>query len=245
MQKHEIDDWLGPGVSSRCRRQDARTIEDVAKMRDDPVLDIAACHLPPQKALERGDAAIGDPARHNQAEVVEVGGHVERKAMTGDPARETNADCRQLIATHPRAGEPFDAMRRDAVIACCANQNLFEVANVPVNVAAIGLEVDNGVADELTGAVIGDVAATSCFVDVDASSCQLIGRREDVAAPAVPPHAERQDVRMFEEEQQIVHLASLPFIDERALQRECVVVRDEPERPNLKLPWGPSAQSCA
>ena len=114
-----------------------------------------------------------------------------------------------------------------------------------MDVAAIGLEVDNGIADELTGAVIGDVAATSCFVDVDASSRKLIGRGEDVAAPAVPPHAERQDVWMFEEEQQIVHLTSLPFIDERALQRECVVVRDEPERPNLKLSWGPSAQSCA
>ena len=165
--------------------------------------------------------------------------------MTGDPAREADADCRQLFATDPYAGETLGAMRGDAVIACRANQYFFEVTDVPVDVAAIGLQIDDGIADELTGAVIGDVATTPCFVNVDASSGQLIGRREDVAAPAVAPHAESQDVRMFQEQQQIVQLAPLPFIDERALQRKCFVVRDEPERPNLKLPWRPSVQSSA
>jgi hypothetical protein len=52
-------------------------------------------------------------------------------------------------------------------------------------------------------------------------------------------------MRMFEEQQQIVDPASLPFIDERALHRECFVVRDEPEPPNLKLSRDPSLQSCA
>ena len=41
------------------------------------------------------------------------------------------------------------------------NHHLFQIANVTVNVTAIRAQVDDGVADELTGTVIRDVPAAS------------------------------------------------------------------------------------
>ena len=46
---------------------------------------------------------LGDAARHDQLEVIEVGGHVEREAVARNPARDAHADRTQLIGADPRA----------------------------------------------------------------------------------------------------------------------------------------------
>ena len=92
----------------------------------------------------------------------------------------------------------------DAEVGRRPNQHFFEIAHVAVDVAAIGLEIDDRIADELPGPVVGDVAAAAGLVDLDAARRERIRRREDVRAPAVAAHAERQDVRMLDEQQHVV-----------------------------------------
>jgi hypothetical protein len=53
-------------VSRRC---DNDAVEDVAEMSDKSIFDVAPLELLAQKTFERGDAAVGDPARHYQVEV--------------------------------------------------------------------------------------------------------------------------------------------------------------------------------
>ena len=48
-------------------------------------------------------------------------------------------------------------------------------------------------------------------------------------AAAVAAHAEREHVRMLDEQQQIADAAGAPLLDERALQRERLGVRHEAE----------------
>ena len=86
-----------------------------------------------------------------------------------------------------------------------------------MHVAAIRLQVENRIADDLSGTVIRDVSSASGLVDVDAASRQRIGRGQDVRAAAVTANAEREDVGMFDEEQEIADAAVPALLDERAL----------------------------
>ena len=98
-----------------------------------------------------------------------------------------------------------------------------------MHVAAIRLEVHDGIADDLAGAVIGDVAAAAGLVDLDAARVQHLGRREDVRASAVAADTERQHVRMLDEQQQVADAVRSPILDERALDLERVRVRYDAE----------------
>ena len=88
------------------------------------------------------------------------------------------------------------AMRigRDPVVGRCSDQHFFEIANVAMDVAAIGIQVDDRIADDLSGPVIRDVAAAPGFVHLDAARGQRFVGRENVSAAAVSANAEREDI---------------------------------------------------
>src|SRR4029079_11482197 len=120
------------------------------------------------------------PAGNDQTEIVEVGRDVEGEAMAGDPAGNPNPDGRQLFGAHPDAGESLDPAGRHAVVGGSPNQHLLEVAHVAVHVAPLRLQVEDRIADDFPGTVVGDVAAASRFVDLDAAPRQRIVGRENV-----------------------------------------------------------------
>ena len=76
-----------------------------------------------------------------------------------------------------------------------------EVAHVAPHVAAIGLEIEDGVGHELAGAVVGDVAAPPGLVEGDAEppARGLVG--EDVRRLGAAP--ERDDRVVLEEEERV------------------------------------------
>jgi hypothetical protein len=86
-----------------------------------------------------------------------------------------------------------------------------------MDIAPIGSQVDDGVAHDLAWAVVGDAAAATGFVDVDASGGERLGRRQDVRAPAVAPNTERKHVRVFDQKEQIADRTGAAVVDERAL----------------------------
>ena len=83
------------------------------------------------------------------------------------------------------------------------DQHLLEVAHVPMHVAAIGLQIDDGIADELAGTVIRDVAAAAGLEQPDAGRRERLRRREDVRPIVAGLDAERDDGGMFEQQQLI------------------------------------------
>ena len=101
--------------------------------------------------------------------------------MAGDPARDAHADCPNLIGADPRAGEPLDAAALQPEISRGSNHDLFEIAHVLVHVAPVGPQVDDRVADDLSGPVIGDVAAAARLVHLDPPRREQIRRRQSDA----------------------------------------------------------------
>ena len=93
--------------------------------------------------------------------------------------------------------KPATRPRVDPVFGDRANKNCFEIAHVTVHVAAVGIQVDDRVADDLPWTMIGDVASAPRLVHVDAACREHVRRRQDMSAAAVAANAERQDVRML------------------------------------------------
>src|SRR5262245_18404861 len=99
----------------------------------------------------------------NQIEMAEVRGVVQRKAMAGDPAGNSDADGSELFLADPHSFEPVDSSGLDAVVPRDSYEHLFEIANVTVHMTPVGLQVDDGIADDLSRTVVGYVAAATGF----------------------------------------------------------------------------------
>ena len=151
--------------------------------RDDGGFYLSHWDGPAQQPRQRGHAPVGDAARHDQVELREVGVHVEREAVARDPARDADADGRELVRRRPRRrSAPARALGRDAEVGRRPDQHLFEVAHVAVHVAAIRPQIDDRIADELAGTVVGDVAAAARLEQLDAARRERLRRGEDVRA---------------------------------------------------------------
>ena len=98
-----------------------------------------------------------------------------------------------------------------------ADHDLFEIAHVLVHVAAIRPQVQDGIADDLPGAVIGDVAAAARLVHLDLPRGEQIGRGDQVRSRRIGLDAKRDDMRVLEQEKEIGHAPGPPLFDERAL----------------------------
>src|SRR5512138_1900550 len=200
-------------------------------MRGDSLFDIRPIDRAAQQSRDRRDTALGNTTRHDQIEVVEIGSDVQREPVARNPSGDADANRRKLVATDPDAGESFDAPGVDAVVARGTNQHVFEVADVAVDVAAIRPEIDDGIPDDLAGSVVGDVAAASGLVHLDAAGRKRFGRREDVTTATIAAYAKRQYVRMLDEQEQIADVIRAPLFNERPLQRERLGIAHHPETP--------------
>jgi hypothetical protein len=158
--------------------------------------------------FEGSGFAVGDAAGNDQVKIAEVGGDVEGETVGGDPAADVDADGGEFFfgdiarRLNPEAGFAGDAMGGDAEIGGRADHDFFEGADVPVNVAADGIEIENGIADDLPGAVIGDVTAAIGFAELDIFLAEDIFGGEKIFLAGVA--AEGEDVGMLAEEEDVV-----------------------------------------
>ena len=153
--------------------------------------------------FQAGDRPVGDAAWVDEGEVAEIGGDVEGETVGGDAARDVNADGADFAASgrgrfeHSRPGmrpkavaarphqTPVSPAMRPAgtpIYAAEADQCFFHAADEIYRAeAAAGwvvqaAQIEDGVADQLAGPVVGDVAAAIDLVDCDAApGQQLIG----------------------------------------------------------------------
>jgi hypothetical protein len=128
--------------------------------------NFAEINFAPKNSRDRRHAFISYPARDNHLKEFQIGVYIERESMTRYPSRNSHSNRRDLFIANPDASEALDATALDSVIRNRANQYFFEVAHVAMNIAAIGFEIDYWITDELTGAVVSDIAAAPGLVDL-------------------------------------------------------------------------------
>jgi hypothetical protein len=166
--------------------------------------------------------------------MAEIGTVVEREPVTGHPSRDSNPNRGKFFLTDPDPGQPVNSPAGNAVIRCDPNEHFLEVSNVTVHVAPIGLEVHDWVADDLSGPVVGDIAAPPGLEHVNAARRERFCCRQDVRASTVASNAESQDGGMFDKQEGVSDLVRSAFFDEPTLQIECVAIRDDAEPTNFE-----------
>ena len=126
-------------------------------------------HLDAGDELVHGcDAAVLDTARHDAGEVVEVHGYVQGEPVHRNAPRHTHADGRDLFVTDPDTAVFALAARVDAEIGQRRLDRSLQHVHMPEHPTAQGLEINDRISHELTGSMIGDIAATSDPDHIDA-----------------------------------------------------------------------------
>lgn len=160
-----------------------------------------------EKFFERGGFAAGNTTGNDEVEVAQVGSNVVSKTVRGNPAAEMHADCGELFfrdiagRLNPNAGFSGDAIRSDAEIRRGTDHGFLEGANVPVDIAADAIEIEDRITDELAGAVIGNITAAIGFSKLDSFLAKNMFGGEEIFLAGVA--AEGEDVRVLAEEKDV------------------------------------------
>src|SRR6185437_15466908 len=181
-----------------------------------------------KRAFERRGAFVFYAAWNYEIEVAEVCGDIECKTVRRDPAAKVHAQGGELFFAlrriDPDAMAAENAARGETVVGGREDHHLFELLDVPADVALVLREVENRIADDLAGAVVGDVAAAVCLMEFDVHLAQDIRVGEKIFALTVAP--ERDDVWVLAEEEHIRHDARFARRDDFALEVEGGAVGD-------------------
>ena len=160
-----------------------------------------------------------------------------RDALVDDAARDDESKCARSVVTlsakpwlvtqrairtpiaasfsvaDPGAGQPGSRAGVDAERRRRANHHFLEIANVSVDIAAVGPEIENRIADELPRTVIGDVAATTGFEQPRRRRAASVGGDAMMFERSLRVlHAERDDRRMLEQQELIGNASGLALL---------------------------------
>ena len=137
------------------------------------------------------------------------------------------------LRSTPDAGERADAAGLHTEFGAEVDERLLhkadEVDGADASAAWItqAAQVEDGIADELAGAVVGDVATTIDFVEGDAAAREELIGCEDVGAVCIAAEGEHR--RVFEEQQNVADAALLAEFDQLRLEKERFAVVDAAE----------------
>jgi len=117
-----------------------------------------------------------------------------------------------VVQATPDASETGDAARAHAIDSAQADEGFFHHADevyrteaAPVRLMEAA-EVEDRIADELAGTVIGDVSATIDFVKRDTVFGEQLIRCEDIGSAGIASEGENR--RVFEEKERVVDKTS-------------------------------------
>ena len=182
---------------------------------------------------------IGDAARHDEVEVGEIRGDIECKAVARDPPRDPHSDGGQLgdppgPFVDPDSRQPLDAPGRHLVIGGRADQHFFEISHVAAHVAPVGPQVQDRVAHQLPGPMVGHITAATRGIQRHPASLPRRLAGQHVRRLRVP--AQGDDVRMLKQQQMLVATGLRQAVDEPLLEPEPFGVRQAAEPPGNALP---------
>ena len=195
-------------MTSRGARLNA---EASAAITADSTRDMSAEFPPTSRAIDVIVTAC-DPAWDHHVEVAEIRRHIEREAVPRDPVARVHADRGDLAAAAVQT--PVKPAFRSAGIPNAASASMSAASSwpqIPVQVAAVPLEIDDRIADELPRPVERDVAAALDLEQLDAPRREQLGGREQM--PLLRRAPKRHHRRMLDEQQHV--LRDLPAMRAR------------------------------
>ena len=147
--------------------------------------------------------------------------------MRGDAAGDVDAEGGDFgVLARPHASQPGDALRWDFEIGAGADEDFFEAANVfddaerfaGCTVGGKSAQIEDGIGDELAGAVESNVAAAVALEDFNPALGKEFGRREDIFRFGIA--AEGNDGRVLEKKNNVADAGFFAERDELFLQAE-------------------------
>src|SRR5262245_18445237 len=202
------------------------SVEHFAEMARDAFNHGADLYRTAQQFLQGSYSVAANAAWNDQLKVIQVGGDVEGEPVHRHPPRDANAYRRELFGAHPDAHEIAAArLRFYAEIPRRAVTHLLNVTDVAAYVLMTGRQFDDRVADQLAWAMVSHVAAATGFKKLDAQSRARRVVGQDVRAVGRAP--QRDDVRVFEQQQLIRYFVALSSRDKLFLQNEGFGVRGQ------------------
>ncbi len=135
---------------------------------DENILDSGHVLQRAQFLRERGDVGIRQSARHNAGEEREVCVDVEGEPVERHMARNADADGAYLCVPDPDASVAWIPPRRQAKDRHGLDYGLFQPRDIVADPDSPRGEIDDGIGDNLSGAVEGDATAAVRFDQIDA-----------------------------------------------------------------------------
>jgi hypothetical protein len=135
-----------------------------------------------------------------------------------NPSAEVHADGGDFALAYPDTGEFGDTARLDAEIGQGIDEGFLDGAHVGAYVALPFAQVHDGVADDLAGAMIGDVAAAVGGVEGDAGAGEDVIASQQIFQVAVAAHGD--GVGMLQQDELVGDGAGLTQGDELLLPIE-------------------------
>ncbi len=155
--------------------------------------------------------------------------------MRGDPARghpDPDRGHLALIGPDPRLARNPEALQ--AVSPHDSDQNLLEIAQVPVDVPAVRTEIEDRVSDELPRTVVRDVPSPSRLRHLDSEIVSFLRSHEHVGRIGGRAHGD--DVGMLQQQELVRHRAVAPALDEIFLKLRSVPIGHQAQPSQLDDP---------
>ena len=127
--------------------------------------------------------------------------------MAGDAALDADADGGDFGPVYPDAGATSDALGGEIKGGEGVDDGLLEEADVVDGASGAGVEIEDGVGDELAGAVEGDVAASVDRDYLGAASGEIGQGGDDVGT--IGGGAEGEDGAVLDQRERLEWLGSL------------------------------------
>src|SRR5216684_499403 len=153
----------------------------------------------PGERVHRGRMFLRMATRDDALEVIEVGREVQREAMADDRSVQLDPDGGHLLAIRPDAREAgASGLGSDAELTNVVDDRPLELLQVLRNRDLKMREIENRVADQLAGTVVGRLSASVGPDDIDRSPVPFGLVPQQVVRARGPAH--REDVRVLEQQ---------------------------------------------
>lgn len=212
---------------------DVAEFENVGEIRDQSVFDLGERQLTSEKSFHRRHRFAF--ARDDPVEIAQIGVHIERETVRRDPALEMDADRRDLSFRRVDAGQSFDSECFDPEVGERPHQHFLEITDVKMDVFLVRRQVYDRITDDLSEPVICNLAAAVGDENLGVDRFKDFGRREH--AVFLRASADRENVRMLEQQKIVANAVRDDVGLEFFLKRESVRVAETTETANFKKPF--------
>ena len=216
-----------PSLDLDLVTRDQMSRENSTEGARDTVAHIAKRHRRSQDFFDSAHLSVDDTTWNDVFEVITLARHVQSKSMGRHPPRNTYANGREFSLWMPDPGKPFFPMSLDAELRERADENLLECAQIGVHIFLPASEIKDGITDDLSWAVKGDITTAIRFDEPRSELLKPLLCLQEVLSLAVL--SDGIGLRMLDEEQEVGEPSFLTPGQKAALKCQDVFEGSQPQ----------------